>query len=195
MVSDISHADVPIQDWYPPAVKSQIVSEAQERLLPTHIYPILNKHPLVCTEEAASQMKEIVAVIGTDTEKQRTVVLFGEALDQSREDLVESWSKLSTYDTPPDFLLPIQVVSKDVPNARVSPAAASVASALTPINCSVFLYGWTAGLTTLTSNRTTVKQIDRIVDEVGLEEWDSGPLLWVSDEARSLVAKQGRRKA
>ncbi|KAF2489675.1 hypothetical protein BU16DRAFT_471637 [Lophium mytilinum] len=195
IISDISHADVPIQDWYPPAVKSQIVSEAKERLLPTQFYPILNGRSMVCTEEAALQMKEIAAIIGTETEKQRALVLFGEISHQSGEDLVMAWSKLSAYSTPADFLLPIRVLPKDVPDARISPAAAAVASELTPINSSVFLFGWMAGLTTLTSNRTTVKQIDRIVDDVGLENWDSGPLLWVSEEARSLIAKQGRRKA
>ncbi|OCL03921.1 hypothetical protein AOQ84DRAFT_301853 [Glonium stellatum] len=194
IISDISHSDVPIQDWFPRAVRSQIKAEAEDRLLPTQLYPTMGSHPMVCTTEAAVQMKEIVATIGTDTEKARAQILLGEDGKKSRDGLLKEWCQLSKYQVPEGWQLPIKVVKKEVEGARLPPVAEAVAAELSPINKSVFLYGWATGLTTLSSNRTVAKQIEHIIAEKGTDEADVGPPIWLCGEARSLVAKQGRRK-
>ncbi|KAI5238687.1 hypothetical protein E4T43_07284 [Aureobasidium subglaciale] len=65
--------------------------------------------------------------------------------------------------------------------------------ALANAELSVFLYGWDRGITTITSNRTVVKQIENVLaKEAGGEgEW---PRVWLCPTARSLVGKEkGRR--
>ena len=194
IISDISHSEVPMQDWFPRAVRAQIKAEAEDRLLSTQLYPTMDSHPMVCTTEAAVQMKEIVATIGTDTEKARAQILLGEDGEKSRDELLKEWRQLSEYQVPEGWQLPIKVVKREAEGARLPPVAEAVAAQLSPINKSVFLYGWATGFTTLSSNRTVAKQIEHIIAEKGTDEADVGPSIWLCGEARSLVAKQGRRK-
>jgi hypothetical protein len=70
LISDISHRQCPILDWYPREVRAQIEEENTEKLLPTHLYPAIGSHAMVCTQEAAEQMKLIVETLATDTEKE-----------------------------------------------------------------------------------------------------------------------------
>lgn len=194
IISDISHSEVPMQDWFPRAVRAQIKAETEDRLLSTQLYPTMDSHPMVCTTEAAVQMKEIVATIGTDTEKARAQILLGEDGEKSRNELLKEWRQLSEYQVPEGWQLPIKVVKREVESARLPPVAEAVAAQLSPINKSVFLYGWATGFTTLSSNRTVAKQIEHIIAEKGTDEADVGPPIWLCGEARSLVAKQGRQK-
>lgn len=194
IISDISHSEVPMQDWFPRAVRAQIKAEAEDRLLSTLLYPTMGSHPMVCTTEAAVQMKEIVATIGTDTEKARAQILLGEDGKKPRDELLKEWCQLSEYQVPEGLQLPIKVVKREAEGARLPPVAEAVAAQLSPINKSVFLYGWATGFTTLSSNRTVAKQIEHIIAEKGTDEADVGPPIWLCGEARSLVAKQGRRK-
>lgn len=194
IISDISHSEVPMQDWFPRAVRAQIKAEAEDRLLPTQLYPTMDSHPMVCTTEAAVQMKEIVATIGTDTEKARAQILLGEDEEKPRDELLKEWRQLSEYQVPEGLQLPIKVVKREVEGARLPPVAEAVAAQLSPINKSVFLYGWATGFTTLSSNRTVAKQIEHIIAKKGTDEADVGPSIWLCGEARSLVARQGRQK-
>lgn len=194
IISDISHSEVPMQDWFPRAVKAQIKAEAEDRLLSTQLYPTMDSHPMVCTTEAAVQMKEIVATIGTDTEKARAQILLGEDEEKPSDELLKEWRQLSEYQVPEGLQLPIKVVKREAEGARLPPVAEAVATQLSPINKSVFLYGWATGFTTLSSNRTVAKQIEHIIAEKGTDEADVGPSIWLCGEARSLVARQGRQK-
>lgn len=194
IISDISHSEVPMQDWFPRAVRAQIKAEAEDRLLSTQLYPTMDGHPMVCTTEAAMQMKEIVATIGTDTEKARAQILLGEDEEKPRDELLKEWRQLSEYQVPEGLQLPIKVVKREAEGARLPPVAEAAAAQLSPINKSVFLYGWATGFTTLSSNRTVAKQIEHIIAEKGTDEADVGPPIWLCGEARSLVARQGRQK-
>lgn len=194
IISDISHSEVPMQDWFPRAVRAQIKAEAEDRLLSTQLYPTMDSHPMVCTTEAAVQMKEIVAKIGTDTEKARAQILLGEDEEKPRDELLKEWRQLSEYQVPEGLQLPIKVVKREAEDSRLPPVAEVVAAQLSPINKSVFLYGWATGFTTLSSNRTVAKQIEHIIAEKGIDEADVGPPIWLCGEARSLVARQGRQK-
>jgi hypothetical protein len=198
LISDISHRQCPILDWYPREVRAQIEEENTEKLLPTHLYPAIGSHAMVCTQEAAEQMKLIVETLATDTEKARGNILLAQ-FDQeghSPDTLVQAWAALSDHPIPDGLQLPIRVCPSNLPTiySRLPAVAKKIAKELTPLNQAIFFYGWAEGLTTLSSNRTRARQIDSIINEHGLEDGQAGPHVWLCGESRSLIAKQGRRR-
>ncbi|KAJ9629562.1 hypothetical protein H2203_001936 [Taxawa tesnikishii (nom. ined.)] len=193
IVSDFSHCDVNAEPWFHRALKRQVEIEEEENLLPNLLYPAIRAHALVCTQEAAKRMREIVDTIGTPGEKVRTALLMGDdaakSLAQIHAELV-SWSKFAV---PEDLQLPIRIVNKDSADGALPPVAERVQQRLTAINQSVFLYGWATGHAVVTSNRTVVKQIEHILNEYAESEKD-WPNIWLCPTARSLVGKEkGRR--
>jgi hypothetical protein len=62
------------------------------------------------------------------------------------------------------------------------------------INQSVFLSGWAAGHTTITSNRIASKAIERAVEDNRKSDDEAGPRVWICPTARSLVAKEKDRR-
>lgn len=198
LVSDISHRACPILDWYPGEVRAQIQEEEKEHLLPTHLYPAIGSHPMLCTEEAAEQMNLIVQTLATDTEKLRADLLLGQGdhAQRASEELVAEWMSISDHKLPDGLKLPIKSVSVDLQAIVGSlPAVATkVAAELGRLNNSIFLFGWSKGLTTLSANRGRARQIDSIINEHGLNDGEAGPHIWLCGESRSLIAKHGRRK-
>jgi hypothetical protein len=198
LISDISHKPCPILDWYPGEVIAQIKEEADEHLLPTHLYPAIGSHPMVCTKEAADQMNLIVQTLATDTEKLRADLLLGQddQAGRSSEQLISDWAAISDHQLPSGFTLPIAVQSFDLDTITEDlPAVASIiAEELGPLNKSIFLYGWAHGLTTLSANRGRARQIETLVNEHRLGEGETGPHVWLCGESRSLIAKHGRRR-
>ncbi|EUC32526.1 hypothetical protein COCCADRAFT_5790 [Bipolaris zeicola 26-R-13] len=198
LISDISHKPCPILDWYPGEVRAQIEEEAEEHLLPTHLYPAIKAHPMVCTREAADQMNLIVQTLATDTERLRADLLLGQGDWQVRssQDLVAEWASLSDHTVPEGFALPITVKSPNLDSLTDTlPAVAHIVAAeLGPLNKSIFLYGWAQNLTTLSANRGRARQIESIINEHGLQDGEAGPHIWLCGESRSLIAKHGRRK-
>ena len=194
LVSDFSHAKVPKEPWFHTALQRQVEIEDSENLLPSLLYPALGSHKMVCTKEAAHRMREIVDTIGTPSEKARTAILMGDDSSKPQSDLVNDLQEWSTYPVPIDWQLPIAVIDQNEQNCQNAlPTQAKTASkGMTSINRSVFLYGWAAGQTTITSNRTVVKQI-----ETNLEKFDDldesvWPRIWLCPTARSLVGKEKR---
>lgn len=198
LISDISHSECPILDWYPAEVRAQIREEENEKLLPTHLYPAIASHPMVCTREAADQMNLIVDTLATDKEKIRANLLLGQRDRQgmASNSLVEEWNSLSDHSSPKGFQLPIRVELSNLDEKLPSlPAVArKMTDELGPLNSAIFFYGWATGLTTLSSNRARARQIERLINENGLNDGEAGPHIWLCGESRSLVAKQGRRK-
>ncbi|KAH7377873.1 hypothetical protein BKA66DRAFT_467387 [Pyrenochaeta sp. MPI-SDFR-AT-0127] len=198
LISDISHKPCPILDWYPGEVRAQIQEEAVEHLLPTHLYPAIGEHPMVCTREAADQMNLIVQTLATDSEKLRANILLGQEdkAGRSSGDLIADWASISDYETPEGFTLPIQVKSVDIDTLTdgLPAVATKVATELGHLNKSIFLYGWAESLTTLSANRGRARQIDSIINEHGLQDGEAGPHIWLCGESRSLIAKHGRRR-
>lgn len=196
LVSDISHTTVELQPWFPRAVRQQIEVEKKEHLLPESVYPAMGGRELVCTSEAVQRMREIVATIGTDTEKSRTVLLLGDDPALSTADLIAGFQELSDHPVPNSWRIPIRVVGFSSSEAvnKLPSVARQVAESLSDINTSVFLYGWTSGRTTLSSNATAARQIEKIIVDQG-DSGVSGPLVWLCSESRSLVAKKGRGDA
>ncbi|KAF1973845.1 hypothetical protein BU23DRAFT_463606 [Bimuria novae-zelandiae CBS 107.79] len=198
LISDISHGECEILDWYPGEVRAQILEERKEKLLPTHLYPAIASHPMVTTQEAADQMNLIVDTLATDKEKIRANLLLAQRDRQnvSPDELLKEWLALSDHPAPKGFQLPIRVEPSNI-DKRIGglPAVAKKLEAeLGPLNTSIFFYGWSTGLTTLSSNRARAKQIERLINEMGLKDGEAGPHIWLCGESRSLIAKHGRRR-
>jgi hypothetical protein len=200
LISDISHRECEILEWYPGEVRAQIHEEAEEKLLPTHLYPAIASHPMVTTQEAVDQMDVIVQTLATDAEKTRADVLLGKGAyaSMSCEQLVQEWVAMSNHAIPDGFTLPIKTVSSNITMetvvARLPAVAATLFHELGELNRCIFLYGWAEKLTTLSANRGRTRQIETVLNEQGLEEGEDGPHIWLCGESRSLIAKHGRRK-
>ncbi|EGC44498.1 conserved hypothetical protein [Histoplasma capsulatum var. duboisii H88] len=206
LVSDLSHFhNLDPSSGHHPAIIRQIELETKQPLVTSELWPAMSDRQLVCTEEAAKRMYEIVETIGTASEKRRTkLMMAGDDSDRNfdREDLISQFQDTSDHKVPLNWNIPIGVVNAQAEiergwaNGVLPPAGRKVASQLSDINTSVFLYGWAAGLMTISSNRTVAKQIEVLVEENRDEDDElSGPLVWICDTARSLVGKDSNRKA
>ena len=100
----------------------------------------------------------------------------------------------SEYPVPSEWQLPISVIhqNQDDCQSNLSQEAFSTSSDMTAINKSVFLYGWATGRTTITSNRTVVKQIENDLEKFEDLDEDVWPKIWLCPTARSLVGKEKR---
>lgn len=197
LVSDFSHARVTKEPWFHRALQRQVEIEDNENLLPSLLYPAMGSHEMVCTEEAAKRMREIVSTIGTPSEKARTALLMGDDGSKTRQQLLDEMQQWSAYAVPEHWALPIRLVEKNEDDCMSNLPAQALATAeeMTSINHSVFLHGWASGRTTITSNRIVVKQIEKKLEEyVDLDDsvW---PKIWLCPTARSLVGKEKRNAA
>lgn len=194
LVSEFSHARVNKEPWFHKALQRQVEIEDNENLLPSLLYPAMTDHDLVCTKEAAKRMREIVDTIGTPSEKARTAIMMGDEPDKSPENLTADMQEWSAYEVPATWRLPIQIVHQDENDclANLPTEAHHVSREQTDINKSVFLHGWATGRTTITSNRSVVKQLEAELDK--FEDLDPSiwPSIWLCPTARSLVGKEKR---
>ncbi|KAE8350565.1 hypothetical protein BDV28DRAFT_36261 [Aspergillus coremiiformis] len=204
LVSDLSHLkNIAPSPAYHRAIIRQLEFESERPLLTTELWPAMDDHDLVCTEEAAKRMREIVDTIGTDTEKRRTQILLGDPPFDSRGTnlVIQAFQELSDYEIPSQLKMPIKtveaksVIDSGIGQGKLPAVSHKVAEILSDINHSVFFYGWVTGITTISSNRTVVKQIETIVEEKRNGDEDlEGPQIWVCDTARSLIGKEKGRK-
>jgi hypothetical protein len=203
LVSDLSHfRTIEHSPAHHRAITRQIELEAEQPLVPSELWPAMGDKALVCTQEASLRMKDIVDLIGTETEKARTALLMGERGSKAdRDALISQFQALSDHNVPADWNIPIQVVdahaeiARGWDSGRLPGLARKIAANLSDINTSVFLYGWASGHLTLSSNRTVVKQIDGWIEEYRDGDEDIvGPGLWVCDTARSLIGKEANRR-
>ena len=208
LVSDLSHtANHPILPGYNMAITRQIELEAREHLLPSSLWPAMEHKDLVCTQEAATRMMEIVDTIGMPKERSRADLLLVNdaeergAEERDAEELRSAFAKYSDHSIPSTWRLPIRVVPSMTAISDIRQAieagslphvAEQVAKQLTDINRSVFMYGWMQGLTTVSSNRTVAKEIENIVEKVG--RGVMGPEIWLREPARSLLGKEKERR-
>ena len=193
LISDISH--ILKEDLVPaPAgrycneVLKQLEADARSPLLPNELYPKLGNRELVCTTEAARRMREIVETMGTHSERKRANIFFGEGPTpnwSSGQDLLSALRECSAHAVPNSLKLPINVVDYDVDavlSGSISPKHLPVPIArnvinnklhLSNVNKSMFLYGWDAGIVTVTGNRAATTQIERAINEA-LNESENG---------------------
>ena len=195
LVSDLSHSTLDPSPMLHRAIRRQIDLEANEKLLPSSLYPAMADRDLVCTSLAAKRMREIVEQIGTPSERLRTELLLGEGEGGNGKppaELRARFAETSEYTVPEDWRLPIRVEDGTYELSALPAVAERVKEELTEINRSVFFYGWTRGWTTVSSNRTVAKLVEAVVENEG-EEGDVGPMVWLCATARSLVGKEKRR--
>ena len=206
LVSDLSHtADHPILPGYNAAITRQIELESRDHLLPSSLWPAMADKELICTEEAARRMGEIVDTIGMPNERTRTDILLARnAFSQYTQNPValrNAFSEYSDYQIPPAWSIPILVqpttvsppdIQSAIQTHTLPPIAQQVAEQLTDINKSVFLHGWMHGITTVSSNRTVAKQIEGLVEREG--DGAMGPDIWLREPARSLLGKEKERR-
>lgn len=203
MVSDLSHykAILPSPEHHT-AINRQIEIEREHPLLLVEIWPATKDRELLCTDEAAKRMREIVDTIGTETEKERTKILMGDSPFSGLETgtLIQKFQELSDYQVPTQWKIPINVMEArpviDLERKQGQlPIINNVAEVLSDINYSVFLYGWVSGIMTISSNRTVVKQIEATVEKHRNGDDDlEGPLVWVCETPRSLIGKEKDRR-
>ncbi|QDS77315.1 hypothetical protein FKW77_004687 [Venturia effusa] len=194
VVSDISHGQVKEEAWFNRNIRRQIEIEDNEHLMQNTLWPAMAGRDLVCTKIAMQRMREIVDLIGTHSEKERTKLFMGDDSSKSSEQLLEEFQKLSAYPIPSTWRLPIKIVDELNTDEHSPRLAATVAKELSDINESVFIYGWKTGRTTITSNRSAVKAIERCVEANRLSDDDVGPDAFIVPTARSLVAKEKERR-
>lgn len=205
LISDLSHSpQTPHSPSHHKAITRQIEIEARDHLLPEYLYPALEGRDLVCTVEAATRMREIVEQIGTNGERARAELLFDDNMYKNKEDgvahpppsLLSLFGSHSEYAVPPTLRLPILIVSAPISGLLpLLPSVAQIiAELLSPINRSVFLYGWARGITTVSSNRAVAKVVEETIAEQGGGEV-IGPEVWLCATARSLVGKERQQKA
>jgi Protein of unknown function (DUF1308) len=206
--SDVSHGRVEPEHWHNKIISRQIQMENEDKVLPSSMWPACGARKLVCTREAAEKMLEIVDTMGTESEKRRAALLLGKDSHLSRQRILEEFQKLSDYPVPPEWNLPIEVVDVDIASiiASLPPAANKVSEIFLPngINRSVFLFGWFANLTTISSNATAARDIEMAIEDENLssKKLDGlvitqntlGPNIWICPFARSLVGKEKTRR-
>lgn len=71
--------------------------------------------------------------------------------------------------------------------------AENVSEVLRGVNPSVFFFGWWSGLTTISSNRTVAKEIQKTIEENRIGD-EVGPNIWLAPASRSLVGKEKERR-
>ena len=207
LVSDLSHYDTnqilrEAEARTPgrmlkPVIIQQMEREVEEQLLQAVLYPLLKGHDLVCTQEAAVRMREVVSTIGTAAEKERTAIFMGD-LNLTPQELREKLNALSTYSTPAQLSLPIKTVQTEISLSRLPPVAERVVDHFSKtdtssVTRSVFLYGWQENVTTISSNRVVAKAIEGVIHEQDTD--DGGPDVYLVSTARSLVGKEKRGTA
>jgi hypothetical protein len=195
IASDISHGLIKEEPWFNRNVRRQIHIEEKERLMPNSLWPAMVGRDLVCTRFAATRMREIVDLIGTETERARAPLLMGDDPSLSHTQVLHKLQQLSEHPIPQSWRLPIKIIDENDPSLpALPPLAVPVAQQLTDINQSVFLFGWRCGYTTITSNRVAAKAIEKSVEENRSHDDDVGPDVWICPTARSLVAKEKDRR-
>ncbi|KFY15700.1 hypothetical protein V492_01816 [Pseudogymnoascus sp. VKM F-4246] len=198
LVSDLSHCPVETEEWHHRAVKRQIEKERDDQLLPKSLWPACGAKKLLCAREAAQRMHEIVDLIGTDSEKRRRDFILDRdgTAELTREQRVAGLQELSTHKIPLELKLPIDVVDVDIPDMvrRIGPIGVDVSESFSVVNQSVFLYGWSNDMTTISSNRTAAKEIESLVENGRRCDSDKGPDIWLCPTARSLVGKEKTRR-
>jgi hypothetical protein len=196
LVSEFSHAKVHKEPWFHKSLQRQVEIEGNENLLPSILYPALVAREMVCTKEAAKRMQEIVDTIGTPSEKARTAILMCEDQSKTQRELVDEMQQWSAHPVPEVWNLPIRVVDQDENNcqSKLSHEAQTVCDSMTEINRSVFAHGWGSGRTTITSNRTVVKQIENDLEKFQDLDASIWPSIWLCSTARSLVGKEKQRR-
>ncbi|KAK3302688.1 uncharacterized protein B0T15DRAFT_569808 [Chaetomium strumarium] len=144
---------------------------AQQDILLSVLYPALRRRKLVCTGLAAAYFRKLIDAISTHSEETRANFILppSEVTSEplSAEELRQTLQKWSTVPVPDNLYLPVQIVPDiDLPDvealieaSKLTPMALGVARDSSPLNRSVYCYGWAHRLTTVTGHRGIERQV------------------------------------
>ncbi|KAH6989332.1 hypothetical protein BKA56DRAFT_475494 [Ilyonectria sp. MPI-CAGE-AT-0026] len=205
LISDLTHASLEPQLWQAPTTRAQIEEENRHDggLMARTLYPVLAGRRLVCTSEAADHFHYVLRNVGTETERERARLLVpwdDETRSMSTKDIRDRFQQLSIHQLPDDVKAPIDIIPEPWDMPAISQAVSSgvlprvaldvaEASAFKSSKLSIFIYGWAAGVATVTSNKEVRRQVRAWVKLNARSEDDIGPLIWTLQVTRNLLAK------
>ncbi|KAF5666361.1 hypothetical protein FHETE_6245 [Fusarium heterosporum] len=205
LISDLTHLKLKPQPWQSRTTRAQIDEENahQGGLMARVLYPVLVNRKLVCTREAAEHFHDVLRTVGTKTERERGRLLVpsgSDAQETSPDLLRERFQELTVYPLPSNVQVPITVIDEtwcmqDITDAISKGTLPQVAhdvalsSAFKSSKLSIFMYGWAAGLTTVTSNKEVRGQIRTWVEANRKNDKEVGPQIWRLEVTRNLLAK------
>ncbi|KAJ9418515.1 hypothetical protein QL093DRAFT_2118963 [Fusarium oxysporum] len=186
LISDLTHLRLEPQPWQSRTTRAQIDEENAHEggLMSRVLYPVLAGRKLVCTREAADHFHDVLRTVGTETERERgrLLVPWGDDLKQISSDLTrQRFQQLTIYPLPPDVQIPVSV-AQDV----------ALSSGFKSSKLSIFMYGWAAGLTTVTSNKEVRGQIRTWVEAHRKSDEETGPQIFRLEVTRNLLAKAAK---
>jgi hypothetical protein len=193
LVSDLHHGPIPLQ----PQAQQELIAYTQSALhsdddveesgqvprneiLAKVLLPALRGRKLVCTKFAAKYFRQLIGAISTSSEEFRaSLILPPEGAEKTHNELVAELQKWSNVTIPHDLLLPIEIidditvenVERLVSSKKLPPMALEVARDLSPLNRSIYLYGWANRVTTVTGHRGINRQVQLSV----ARHWKLGP--------------------
>ena len=131
LVSDISHSDGAALPSQSSIIRKQIEVEAREKLLPNVLYPIMRNRELLCTQEAAKHMQDLINTIGTPTEKRRAALIMGHDKALTKDEVTREFLKISSHAVPKDLQFPLSIKPDgNLSDANIPNVATAVANAL-----------------------------------------------------------------
>ncbi|TPX12462.1 uncharacterized protein E0L32_006874 [Thyridium curvatum] len=198
LISDVNHGEVEKQGPEQKMILNRALqfledsaSLPRDEVLVKNIYPALQGRKLVCTRSAAQYFRRVVNLLSTDTEMERTSLVLqadiAEGEQQKPADqLLREFQALTNYPVPSDLRLPIEIVD-DFTAADVQPAidkgilpkmALAVSKEISDMNRSIYFHGWAKGITTVSSHRGVVRQVELLVAKNWEKPGDYGPHTW-----------------
>ncbi|KAF4988531.1 hypothetical protein FDECE_15018 [Fusarium decemcellulare] len=208
LISDLTHMKLEPQPWQSRTTRVQIEEENsyEDGLMARTMYPVLAGRKLLCTREAAIHFHEVLETVGTDTERERGRLLVpwdDEARSMSPDAVRKRFQELSVHDLPPSVQVPVTVIDESwdmdsianaVSKGTLPRVAEDVArsSGFKSSKLSIFMYGWAAGLTTVTSNKEVRGQVRTWVEAHRKDDEEIGPQIWRVDVTRNLLAKAAK---
>ncbi|KAF4976254.1 hypothetical protein FZEAL_7061 [Fusarium zealandicum] len=208
LISDLTHMNLKPQPWQAQTTRAQIEEENRHDggLMARTLYPVLAGRKLVCTHEAAVHFHDVLLTVGTDTERERGQLLVpwnNESKNMSTEVIRKRFQELSVHELPANVQVPVTVtqgvwdmgaITRAVSQGTLPQVAQDVAqnSGFPSSKLSIFMYGWAAGFTTVTSNKEVRGHIRTWVEAHRKKDEEVGPQIWRIDVMRNLLAKAAK---
>ncbi|KAH7241883.1 hypothetical protein BKA59DRAFT_479547, partial [Fusarium tricinctum] len=205
LISDLTHLNLKPQPWQSRTTRTQIDEENAHKggLMARMLYPVLADRKLVCTREAADHFHEVLQTVGTETERERGRLLIpwsNDAQEMSSDLIRERFQELTVYTLPSNVQIPVTVIDEPWDMEAITGAISqgtlpqvahdvALGSAFKSSKLSIFMYGWAAGLTTVTSNKEVRGQIRTWVETHRKHDEEIGPQIWRLEVTRNLLAK------
>ncbi|RSL57838.1 hypothetical protein CEP53_006360 [Fusarium sp. AF-6] len=208
LISDLTHMDLQPQPWQSRTTRAQIEEENSHEggLMARTLYPVLEGRELVCTREAAVHFHDVLETVGTETERERGRLLIpwdDEIRNMSSDMIRQRFQQLSIHTLPADIQVPVTILQESWEMEAVTDAVSkgtlprvaqdvAQSSGFKSSKLSIFMYGWAAGLTTITSNKEVRGQVRTWVEMHRKEDEEIGPQIWRVDVTRNLLAKAAK---